>query len=76
MPHATPAAPRTVLAVRNPRLPLRNFIARRARFRPREPSAPRRKMERISVLSTPRVPLKQRILQHGTESSAPQEVIA
>ncbi len=52
MPHATPAAPSTVLAVRNPRCPTRKFAALRARFRPREPSAPRRKIERIWLLST------------------------
>ena len=39
-----------VLVVRKPLLPLRNLAARFARFRPRDPSAPLRKIDRISVL--------------------------
>src|SRR5262245_62045643 len=70
MPHATPAAPSSVLAVKNPRLPPRKLAARRARLRPREPSAPRRNMERNSLLSTPAfIPLQNRILPRAGKGS-------
>ena len=49
MPHATPAAAIIVLALRKPPWPVRNLVARRARFRPERPSVPRKTTDKTSA---------------------------